>query len=485
MSKFDTPPEKIVSTSQIDSSNLAGVDEEPKSGKAGHSGSAPLHNSGAGKQSDDSFQNKGSLKRRKYTTKEPRHSINVDGKRRYPCPFPGCDKTFSTSGHSSRHSRIHTGEKPYKCSFPGCNAHFSRYDNSLQHYRTHFFSSKGSKKSHGKPKDISCLNPYEDGKTLAAQKPLTLHDPRAARLRNHGTSNLVEETIPESPPQISTNMDTFSRIRTDAADWPLPENRECDGNSTVPGVHSDVLNGSDILRRSRSFQLFDDLPSKLRPPGRGSVGESRSYPLVKPSVSLSEFARTRSTHERTSDVTHTGRRNFERDVPPIDHIRMRFGVSDFGMHDLASDLIHFNEPKYTATPASQLSGRQTKPLYPMYPDPYRSSKSHTFGPSSDYSARRLELPQFRKSGSSPSLLSLDMPTSDSSHSLSKYSLSSGTTSLPSSTSSKNPPIASQSPTVISSLSGQKPPSEYAVSNCQTPPLHDSDSDVSHFASLRS
>ena len=478
MSQFDHPPEKIVSTSHTDSSNPASVEDEPRSGKAGYSGSAPLHSSGAGKQSDDSFQNKGPLKRRKYTTKEPRHSINVDGKRRYPCPFPGCDKTFSTSGHSSRHSRIHTGEKPYKCSFPGCNAHFSRYDNSLQHYRTHFFSSKGSKKSHGKPKDISCLNSFEDGKTIAAQKPLTSHDPGAARLRNQGTSSLVEETIPESPTQISTNVDTFSRIRKDATDWPLPENRECDSNSTVPGVHRDVLERSDMLRRSRSFHLFDDLSPKLRPPGWSSLGESRSYPLVKPSVPLSELARTRSTYERSSDLTHTGPRSYERDAPHIDHIRMRFGVSDFGMHALASDLLHFNELKYTATPASQLSGRQTKPLYPMYPDPYRSSKSHTFGPSSNYSARRLELPQFRKSGSSPSLLSLDMPSSDSCHSLSKYSLSSGTASLPSSSSSKNVPIASQSPTVISSLSGQKPPSEYAVSNCQTPPMHDSDSDIS-------
>lgn len=72
------------------------------------------------------------------------------GKKRYPCPFPGCDKTFSTSGHSSRHSRIHTGEKPYSCSYPGCNAQFSRYDNSLQHYRTHIISPKGGKKSHGR-----------------------------------------------------------------------------------------------------------------------------------------------------------------------------------------------------------------------------------------------------------------------------------------------------------------------------------------------
>ncbi|PWN52832.1 hypothetical protein IE53DRAFT_304731, partial [Violaceomyces palustris] len=56
----------------------------------------------------------------------------------YPCQHPGCDKTFSTSGHAARHNRIHTaGQKPYRCTFPGCKARFSRQDNSLQHYRTH------------------------------------------------------------------------------------------------------------------------------------------------------------------------------------------------------------------------------------------------------------------------------------------------------------------------------------------------------------
>ncbi|PWN35863.1 uncharacterized protein FA14DRAFT_122681, partial [Meira miltonrushii] len=61
----------------------------------------------------------------------------IGGKKRYPCSYPGCDKTFSTSGHAARHNRIHTGSKPYRCTFPGCNASFSRQDNSLQHYRTH------------------------------------------------------------------------------------------------------------------------------------------------------------------------------------------------------------------------------------------------------------------------------------------------------------------------------------------------------------
>lgn len=69
-------------------------------------------------------------------------SSTPGGKRRYPCAHPGCDKTFSTSGHAARHNRIHTGSKPYRCTFPGCNASFSRQDNSLQHYRTHVLHPK-------------------------------------------------------------------------------------------------------------------------------------------------------------------------------------------------------------------------------------------------------------------------------------------------------------------------------------------------------
>ncbi|SPO35615.1 uncharacterized protein PSFLO_01086 [Pseudozyma flocculosa] len=82
-------------------------------------------------------------------------AITIGGKKRYPCQHPGCDKTFSTSGHAARHNRIHTGQKPYRCTFPGCKARFSRQDNSLQHYRTHILHPKGRSSQSSQAREAS------------------------------------------------------------------------------------------------------------------------------------------------------------------------------------------------------------------------------------------------------------------------------------------------------------------------------------------
>lgn len=61
----------------------------------------------------------------------------AQGKRRFACALPGCEKSFNSAGHLARHNRTHTGEKAFPCTWEGCTSRFSRHDNMLQHYRGH------------------------------------------------------------------------------------------------------------------------------------------------------------------------------------------------------------------------------------------------------------------------------------------------------------------------------------------------------------
>ncbi|KAJ1916434.1 transcriptional repressor [Mycoemilia scoparia] len=82
-------------------------------------------------------------------------------KRKYKCPYAGCDKAFTTSGHLARHHRIHTGEKNFACPFPGCQSRFSRQDNMMQHYRTHL-SAKSRRNNQNGPRKVVFMEPMVD-----------------------------------------------------------------------------------------------------------------------------------------------------------------------------------------------------------------------------------------------------------------------------------------------------------------------------------
>jgi hypothetical protein len=60
---------------------------------------------------------------------------NDGSSKRYMCPFDGCEKSFTTSGHARRHGRCHSNRKVFICPHQGCNSAFTRRDNCRQHQR--------------------------------------------------------------------------------------------------------------------------------------------------------------------------------------------------------------------------------------------------------------------------------------------------------------------------------------------------------------
>lgn len=74
--------------------------------------------------------------------------------RNFVCTYPGCTKTYTTSGHLTAHYRKHTGERPFVCTFPFpnavgrfhldalrdriCGQRFGRSDEFTRHTRKHF-----------------------------------------------------------------------------------------------------------------------------------------------------------------------------------------------------------------------------------------------------------------------------------------------------------------------------------------------------------
>lgn len=87
-----------------------------------------------------SRRRKGALGKISNFTHTIEHSGALLHTMRYNCPFPGCSKTFSTSGHSRRHSAVHMDLHPFHCPHKGCKKEFSRRDNCTQHQCTHHTS---------------------------------------------------------------------------------------------------------------------------------------------------------------------------------------------------------------------------------------------------------------------------------------------------------------------------------------------------------
>lgn len=425
--------------------------------------------------------------------RESRGSINVGGKRRYPCPFPGCDKTFSTSGHSSRHSRIHTGEKPYRCSYPGCNAQFSRYDNSLQHYRTHIISSKGGKKTRGKS------NAQAASDEAAAAEPSRPSSAVMARTTNElpATTAPVVEAVPADdrmlravPPPASAVARSIPakpasalsspaarpapRMSVSPLDGPVAgshvetkmvplalDGARPDSLTHLTGVEADRVTGVSVASRTadgtKKMRLdrtggvaalgspFDAPRGRYAPPydpmdardmyaphgpyvplhpgkmegavwaDHGDHMDMKGLPLDPAPVYGAVNTRVMSAELSPSVSSRRSGPSMVQDAsskPPMAESQ----TFDFGARSMAYPLSGTESDRVPLPLASYVSETGNRG--------FRKVVSR-HGPESPILQSRPPSFRMRKSGSTPSLLTLEIPRSESSHSLFKYSLSTG------------------------------------------------------------
>ena len=374
--------------------------------------------------------NANDTKKRRYSTKEPRYSINVDGKRRYPCLFPDCEKTFSTSGHLSRHNRIHTGEKPYSCTYPGCDAHFSRYDNSLQHYRTHFFSAT-SKKSHRKNKELSHdISSYDNRENMEYTR---VADPATSREDNYDRA-LMSHAPLSRPNGKATSQISFDHNVRDSLDTSMCSHQMVDKPPKKFGALSNGVNPStkfnDDASQEFSSDGFSDIPQRVV-----SWPKSMSPPDALSSVS--------SMKDQTP-VLGPGALENQATVQPLwkwdkraSHHHDSSVDDSTSASSSAKSIPHLNQPIHSLT--------STYILDPLYTP--RASGSFPFV---SYPDLRNNPVYSRKRKNASSLLSLDLSRCDSAYSLCKYSLSSGASSLTSSASTSSQPMTS---TMVSELGG--------------------------------
>lgn len=379
-------------------------------------------------------------KKRRYSTKEPRFSINVDGKRRYPCLFPDCDKTFSTSGHLSRHNRIHTGEKPYNCTYPGCDAHFSRYDNSLQHYRTHFFSAT-SKKGHRKSKGLSHVSLSNDNRENMECTRVT--DSTTSREDN------CDKVLVSQTPLSGRNGKAASQISLghnarDSLKASVCSHHMQDESSKKYAAMSNAVNSFEKFNGDASQECLSDRFSDA-PPRVVSSPKKMSPPDAISSV---------SNIDNRTPILGPGALENQATVHPPQKWNKRTShhhdscINDSNSASSNSEPIpHLNQPLHSLTSTTYIQD----PLY-------TPRSSDTFS-SASFPDQRINPVYSRKRKNASSLLSLDLSRCDSAYSLCKYSLSSGTSSLTSSASTRSQPVSS---TMVSEMGYIPPEPTYIV-----------------------
>jgi len=59
------------------------------------------------------------------------------GKKPHSCSWPGCGKSFLRPAHLVIHNRTHTGEKPFMCEYDGCGKRWNQKSALKQHLRCH------------------------------------------------------------------------------------------------------------------------------------------------------------------------------------------------------------------------------------------------------------------------------------------------------------------------------------------------------------
>ncbi|OZJ03379.1 hypothetical protein BZG36_04496 [Bifiguratus adelaidae] len=158
----------------------------------------------------------------------------VVSKRKYHCSYPGCSKSFTTSGHLARHNRIHTGEKNFTCLYPGCLSRFSRQDNMMQHYRTHITNK--SRRANSKRSDHLFIDP--------PRHHLSLSQPSSP----HKYTRPVEEPYP-SPALIYDHHTLDYPLQSHYHCQPSPKSTQFDplDGPKLPSIKH-LLRDADLLK---------------------------------------------------------------------------------------------------------------------------------------------------------------------------------------------------------------------------------------------